>query len=242
MKIYHYTRIDILALILKNKTIRFNSLYNVDDPREGDSKDLGKLGHHILVSCWTESDAENIAMWQLYANKDTGCIISMNKEMFLHSNMDPNKKNTTKILDQNEKVEIRTAEKPLIKIKYINDLDKQKFYYENHNGDIYLENLNIAAYKSIEWEFQKEIRYILYQMPKPKYREYYYENEIKDKISKTSEYSYEFYDLPIDEQAFNEMEIITAPNISVGNKIIVEDLCRCYNSNAKIYESKCKIK
>lgn len=32
--LYHYTSIDNLALILKNKTIRFNSLINVDDPDE----------------------------------------------------------------------------------------------------------------------------------------------------------------------------------------------------------------
>ncbi len=29
--LYHYTSIENLALILKNKTIRFNSLINVDD-------------------------------------------------------------------------------------------------------------------------------------------------------------------------------------------------------------------
>lgn len=32
--LYHYTSIDSLALILKNRTIRFNSLINVDDQRK----------------------------------------------------------------------------------------------------------------------------------------------------------------------------------------------------------------
>lgn len=31
MKIYHYTNIEALALILKNQTIRFNRLDKVDD-------------------------------------------------------------------------------------------------------------------------------------------------------------------------------------------------------------------
>ena len=32
--IYHYTNIEILALILKNRTLRFNRLDKVDDPEE----------------------------------------------------------------------------------------------------------------------------------------------------------------------------------------------------------------
>ena len=35
MRIYHYTNIETLALILKNRTIRFNRLDHVDDLEEG---------------------------------------------------------------------------------------------------------------------------------------------------------------------------------------------------------------
>lgn len=38
MKIYHYTNIEALALILKNQTIRFNSLDKVDDIEEGNAE------------------------------------------------------------------------------------------------------------------------------------------------------------------------------------------------------------
>lgn len=34
MKIYHYTTLDNLTLILKNKTIRFKRLDQMDDPCE----------------------------------------------------------------------------------------------------------------------------------------------------------------------------------------------------------------
>lgn len=34
MKLYHYTSLDTLALILKNKTIMFNRLDRVDDIEE----------------------------------------------------------------------------------------------------------------------------------------------------------------------------------------------------------------
>ncbi len=38
MDIHHYTNIENLALILKNKTIRFNRLDKVDDLEEGESR------------------------------------------------------------------------------------------------------------------------------------------------------------------------------------------------------------
>lgn len=55
MRIYHYTNIDTLALILKNRTIRFNRLDNVDDLEEGKAESLGiKFCKYIFVSCWTK--------------------------------------------------------------------------------------------------------------------------------------------------------------------------------------------
>ena len=41
MKIYHYTNLESLAMILKNKTIRFNRLDKVDDLEEGNTESLG---------------------------------------------------------------------------------------------------------------------------------------------------------------------------------------------------------
>ena len=35
MKLYHYTSLETLALILKNRTIMFNRLDKVDDVEEG---------------------------------------------------------------------------------------------------------------------------------------------------------------------------------------------------------------
>ena len=41
--LYHYTSIETLLLILKNKTLAFNSLINVDDLEECESKDIKKI-------------------------------------------------------------------------------------------------------------------------------------------------------------------------------------------------------
>lgn len=61
MRIYHYTSLESLALILQNKTIRFNRLDKVDDLEEGNVESLGiKFCKYIFVSCWTEDENENI--------------------------------------------------------------------------------------------------------------------------------------------------------------------------------------
>lgn len=61
MKIYHYTTIDVLALILKNLTLRFTRLDHVDVLEEAKIEqsqyDLSKF---LFVSCWTENGEESL--------------------------------------------------------------------------------------------------------------------------------------------------------------------------------------
>ena len=85
MKIYHYTTIDNLALILKNRTIRFNRLDNgLDDLQEGSISSNGvKLGNYGFVSCWTENKEENIPLWKLYTDNGVGVRIALEKDIGL---------------------------------------------------------------------------------------------------------------------------------------------------------------
>ena len=71
MKIHHYTSIETLEMILKNKSIKFNRLDQVDDKAEYkyDSTVYDtniKLGKYTFVSCWTKSEMENIDLWNRY--------------------------------------------------------------------------------------------------------------------------------------------------------------------------------
>ena len=59
--IYHYTNIETLAQILKNKTLLFNRLDCIDDLEEGSVVSSGiYVGRYIFVSCWTETAEESI--------------------------------------------------------------------------------------------------------------------------------------------------------------------------------------
>ncbi|RHM14500.1 hypothetical protein DWZ83_02405 [Amedibacillus dolichus] len=58
--LYHYTNVSSLALILKNKTIRLNSLLNMDDADEVVTKNNEYLGKYCFVSSWTDLADESI--------------------------------------------------------------------------------------------------------------------------------------------------------------------------------------
>lgn len=76
MKLYHYTTIDTLALILSNKTIRFTRLDQLDDLNE-----VGIYGSNItkttFVSCWTNKEEESIAQWSIYRGNNRGVFFSL---------------------------------------------------------------------------------------------------------------------------------------------------------------------
>ncbi len=79
--IYHYTTDEILALILQNKTIRFNSLNNVDDMLDGSHNDIKDARDYLFVSCWSEDNDESIPLWKMYSDDMAGIRIGINKEL-----------------------------------------------------------------------------------------------------------------------------------------------------------------
>lgn len=86
MRIYHYTSIGTLALILQNKTIRFNRTDHVDDPDEVELSISGlPFSKFIFASCWTKDSAENIPQWNMYGDKSLGVRICLESDhMFCH--------------------------------------------------------------------------------------------------------------------------------------------------------------
>ena len=54
-KLYHYTSIENLLLILKTKSICFSSLENVDDMEEKETGDLQNFGRFYYVSAGTKA-------------------------------------------------------------------------------------------------------------------------------------------------------------------------------------------
>ena len=79
--LFHYTSIETLALILSSKTIRFNRLDLVNDVDEALSPDYPSAQTLVFASCWTATEADEIALWKLYS-EFSGVRIALPTNMF----------------------------------------------------------------------------------------------------------------------------------------------------------------
>ncbi len=80
--LYHYTTVESLALILKNKSFRLSPLSTLDDLQEERVKDPQRFGEYVFVSSWTEDEEESIPMWNMYSSMSSGIRIKMKKNPF----------------------------------------------------------------------------------------------------------------------------------------------------------------
>lgn len=76
-RLFQYTSLGVLALILQNRTIRFNSLENLDDLEEASLHFCDDNPPVTYVSCWTDIIKESIPMWKLYTQMHDGVRIEL---------------------------------------------------------------------------------------------------------------------------------------------------------------------
>lgn len=224
--IYHYTTIETLALILKSRKVRFNSINRLDDLKEPFSRDFGNVGNLILVSCWTDSNEESIAQWSLYSKKGTGCRIEFSSDLFTE-NID---KKSDKYLAIDKEMSLLCPINNLFKIKYQSDIEIKNIKKEDK-----FDFSEIGKNKHFHWSFQNEWRFIMYQLSK----------ELFEKLDSASlteiknfQFKYEYYDMEIRPEIFSKMKILLGPETSKAEEIIAEALISMYNPTATISISK----
>lgn len=263
--LYHYTSIESLALILKNRTIRLNPLDKMDDLQEQKTSDVENLGKFVFISSWTDDATESIPMWKLYTDLKAGVRIRMRKNPFLwHMTFmsDLEKLFPSSTFDGgNECSHVETflsfAEmidkgyfsiqawngKILEKVIYTDDIGKlEPKVADVSDGKIHLDIGILGKYKNTHWEFQKEWRYIMTFMPM----------DIKSGIDAAmasfnlsvnkmlrgiENPPFRFYDLTIDPKYFSEMEVTCSPQMTPGNRVLLDTLIEKYNPNATIRDS-----
>ena len=184
MKLYHYTTIDTLALILKNRTIRFNRLDKVDDLEEKVVSCGVNLGQYIFASCWTKDAEESIPLWKMYAGVANGIRIALDEDMFqaylindlnlnngLHSEGSIMSLIPQKDIEANEYMIM-----PIYKdhkndffyrdIEYVDDVqDKTSDIFQDTGKGVTIEFGKVGRYKNTRWAFQKESRFVLNVFP-----------------------------------------------------------------------------
>lgn len=270
--LYHYTTIETLALILKNKTIRLKRLDLVDDPEEPKTEDYGELGRFCFVSCWTNMEEESIPMWKLYAGKEMkGVRIKLPtfilQKHILNSSSDQRHTQNGIIHDEHKIIGENfysyinpdyffnigcmtppIQESILVNVEYTNNpqflYPKVASYNENKNST-HLNTGIIGKYKHKYWEFQQELRYKIFVCP-------WGTEEVKNTTSegliqlfnrlKYNKLEYEYIDMKMDEAKFEDMTIRLSPKATHAERIIIESLLKEHNPKAKIEESNIKIR
>lgn len=245
--LYHYTTIDKLALILKNRKIRFNSLDKMDDLQENMTIDVENFGKLFFASSWTEQKKESIPMWKMYAPIEKGVRIGLPKNPFKRYPKYITDKNTGEIIKDYYFIPTEIwRQKGLYTPQYKSSNLLVKVTYSDDKGALVPKVLSDEGYtlfldmfgkiKNTYWKFQKEWRYLVYFL-KIKEEVPRFFNELRNG---NVTLPFEYFDLEIADNCFNAMEILMSPKISEGNQILLEALKKEYNPCAKLMESRLK--
>lgn len=133
------------------------------------------------------------------------------------------------------------------KIEYVDDVlsltSELALIVDNNEKDCYYNfNLgNVGVLKNRRWDFQKESRFILRIIPTDGEISLYNPTEFVAKLKETldteMEPHFDYYDLPLKDDIFDQMIVTLSPSITKGKRLIVESLLNQYAPKAKIKES-----
>jgi len=259
MKIYHYTSIQTLALILKHKKIRFNRLDKVDDLEEsiyGSGPTQTRLGKYTFVSCWTKSNKENLALWNMYTRYE-GVRIGIDEMPFMTYKVNDKivslLPNAISIGDDYFMTSFVNKAK-LYDIEYVDNPQAEidKLIMPTNNGGIIVDITGIGTIKRTEWAMQEESRFKITVQPAD------VSGAAKDVLNNSSALPFDFLyntfdtigtslainkpisttyiDLELDPVKLADIEIMMGPLTTDADKYIVESLLTPY-PNAKIVDS-----
>ena len=267
MKIYHYTSIETLALILKSKSIRFNRLDNVDDLEEsmyGSGPKNQNLSKYIFVSCWTKSEEENLALWKMYAGYN-GIRIGLDENLFVSY---PNTPFDTiesfyKDIFHFGPDYCAAQQNNLTKLEEVKYIDSPRFAVNDlvsiSGNTLSIKTSNWGLVKSKEWAIQQESRFRIQTLPLNYAYVKSYSAEILNTMDRMvltkaiievipaivrsieEDYKPQTSELfmPITDDALNNMEIMMGPQTSDAQRLIVEALVQDL-SNITLTDSKFK--
>lgn len=248
--LFHYTNLSALALILKNHTFRLNSLKNMDDAEEMRTANSEFLGKYCYVSSWTDIEEESIPFWGIYTDKMTGVRLKMRKNPFVTNTVELDyfageyvDTPCPKEILERYPVFLYPTLPFLRKVEYTEDNnrilpDVIDYIQVNPNGTCNFRGnfSDIGKYKRSCWSFQSEYRYSLFFIPHDGRG-----NFLMDLRANANDMPFWYLDLSISDDAYKDIEIMTGPRMSDGDKLILDSLVRTFCPSARIVRSKLKI-
>ena len=262
--LYKYMTLESLALILKSRKLRLNPLRKMDDMQEVETADEFQYANYVFISSWMDQPKEVIPMWKLYSTTYNGIRLGMKENPFkkyilTKSDFEKHLSDTTvagESMDTVVPIEQYfndgyiilnpQFDKILNDVVYTDDENLLKPVSVKAQGDKFdVFTGQVGKYKSTYWQFQNEKRYILRFIPingldkvnSPQISTFVY-NKLKSNDNDFLDY----FDLTLDDEAFNSMEVTMSPQFTEGNRILLELLKEKYNPNMIIQESALKDK
>ena len=261
-KIYHYTTIDTLALIMLNKTIRFNRLDKVDDKEEsifGSGPFDTKVSKNVFVSCWTRNPEENPDLWQRYARGNKGVRIALDEDMFQTYQINDHFKSFFpdwfKIIGDCF-FPLPVNEAKLYDVQYVEnneELIRRCVSYANDFVNTKIHALGIYKKKK-DWEQQGESRFKLFAFPLTTEASIGIKSHsVNDMIASLDtvntllmsnhQIALDYYDMPLKQGVLNSIEVTMGPNTTKDDKDKVRRIlypCPFYRlfSNRRITDSR----
>lgn len=254
MKIFHYTTIETLALILKHRTLRFNCASNVNDPDEGNSDDFKEsLAPHCFISCWTYKQVESIPLWKIYAANGKGVRLESDTRYIRMINENENNPGrllfiVKNVISVNPKMHFinlwQDAESinPYFKTNYSDEKRIFKKDYSTSETQQFVYDVEAAFNtKKTCWSYEEEIRFILLgnDVEDPKIWE-----SVFHSIPSKNKLDLDYVDLKLDQDFFDNLKITCGPLTEDADKIIVNSLIEKFDKNKKmeVFNSKIKMR
>lgn len=258
MKIYHYTSIENLALILKHKTIRFNRLDNMNDPCEKTFlMNQIDFSPYTYVSCWTENPEESIPLWQIFTKSGEGIRIGIDKDFIDWDKQSiafsvPSRQRHHKSLSKDSSGAFSVTFNPTRiyrplsdefcyhKVDYLSE--KDYLYYEQKIGrvksfieiDEELMRKYAGRIRKDKWAFQDESRFIIYAVPYTSTDPVITHNDFINLIRRNIPNQIPYIDVPIKNHKLRDIEITLGPNITEGQSILAKALLNKYAPDAQL--------
>lgn len=259
MRIYHYTSIQTLALILKSQKIRFNRLDRVDDMEEsiyGSGPTQTKLGMYTFVSCWTKSSKENLALWNMYT-RYKGVRIGIDEMPFVTHRVNDrfvSLLSSPMNFGPDYMISSFVNEAKLFDMEYVDDpqAEIQKLIHRAGTDGIVVDIPRVGSFKRKEWEIQQESRFNLTVHPinmtgaaeelltkdSPQAFNVLMKlfESLGPSMASNRPISTTHIDIDLDPVKLADVEIMLGPLTSEADRIIVEALLKPF-SNATICDS-----
>ena len=257
MKIYHYTSIENLALILKHKTLRFNRLDMMEDLYEKTFlMNQFDWSPYTYVSCWTENPVENVPLWDFYTHgkgirigidKD---FIDWDKQSVAFSAPARMRHHRSLSKDSSGSVSITfnpirlyrplTTETCYNKVKYASEAEYHEFENNIARKKSYLEidegmmRQYVGVFRKDKWAFQDESRFVIYAVPYTSTDAVVSHNDFVNLIRMAMPNKVPYIDVPIKPEKLHNIEVTLGPRMEEGQTILTKALLNKYAPDAKL--------